>query len=59
MVEEATLKTIITAPYRSCQEKIAVMVEQLDIPPPIVMSTCLRKLIPPVDIQTPKIFRNK
>jgi hypothetical protein len=58
MVEEAALKTIITA-HHSCQEEIAIMVEQLDIPPPIVMSTCLSKLLPSVDIQTPKIFRNK
>jgi hypothetical protein len=42
MVEEPALKTIITA-HRSCQEEITIMVEQLDILPPIVMSTCLRK----------------
>jgi hypothetical protein len=35
------------------------MVEQLDSPPPIAMSPFLRKPLPPVDIQTPKMFRSE
>jgi hypothetical protein len=58
MIEEATLGIIIVALGHSCQEEIAVMVEQLDSPPPIAMSPCLSKPLPPVNIQTPEIFRN-
>jgi hypothetical protein len=59
MVEDAVLKTTIAAPGRSCQEKITVMVEQVDNPHLIVMSSCLSKPLPPIDIQTPKIFRSE
>jgi hypothetical protein len=59
VVEEATLGTTIAAPGHSCQEEITVMVEQLDNPPPIVMSPCLSKLLLPVDIQTPEMFRSE
>jgi hypothetical protein len=59
VVEEATLGTTITAPGHSCQEEIAIMVAQLDNPPPIAMSPCSSKPLPPVDIQTPEIFRSE
>jgi hypothetical protein len=59
MVEEAALETTIAAPGRSCQEEIAVMVEQLANPPLIAMPPCLSKPLPHVDIQTPEIFRSE
>jgi hypothetical protein len=59
MVEEVALGITIAALSRSCQEEIAVTVEQLDNPPLITMSPCLSKLLPSVDIQTPQIFRSE
>jgi hypothetical protein len=53
------LGTIIAALGCSCKEKITVTVEQLKNPHLIVMSTCLSKLLPPVDIQTPEMFRSE
>jgi hypothetical protein len=50
MVEEVALGTTIAAPSHSCQEEIAAMVEQLCIPPPIAISSCLSKLLPPINI---------
>jgi hypothetical protein len=35
------------------------MVEQLDNPPPIDMSLCLSKPLPPINIQTPEMFRSE
>jgi hypothetical protein len=58
MIEEAALGTTVTAPGRSCQQEIAVMVEQAN-PSPIAISPCLNKSLSPVDIQTPEIFRSE
>jgi hypothetical protein len=59
MVEEVALGITIAALSHSCQEEIAITVEQLDNPPLITMSPCLSKLLPSVDIQTPQIFRSE
>jgi hypothetical protein len=59
VVEDVALGTTIVAPGRSCQEEIAVMVEQLDTPPPIAMSPCLSKPLSPIDIQTSEMFRSE
>jgi hypothetical protein len=59
MVEDAALGTTISAPGCSCQEEIVVMVKQLDNSPLIVMSPCLSKPLPPVNIQTPEMFRSE
>jgi hypothetical protein len=59
VIEEAALGTTVAAPGRSCQEEIAVMVEQLANPPLIAISSCLSKPLPPVDIQTQQLFKSE
>jgi hypothetical protein len=59
VIEEAALGTTVVASGRSCQEEIAIMVEQLSNPPLIAISSCLSKPLPPVDIQTQQLCKSE